>query len=318
MEDICRVLERFNLKNSSKILRKEIGKNKTTAANDEFLLSALRKAMVNKEKKKMREETKGINLKYKPFKPQDDKSFNKEETEAIMEKLMNRIVANPKLINEDSELNQKIEKIFNLEAFQKMVENADIFQDLSSSSLFSNSQLLQKSMMSQNTGMNQLLQPASLASSSVIDQSQKIDFEILKKEQEDSLLKSDKEESMHSEHLATFTRNDQKAKKSRDEDHYKKKIPQLKEEKTHTVSHEENPPMKNKEIKGNKEESHKISDRISKELKDHLTEGSPKTAKDEVDEYENDEDPGFIIEEVKKSDLPIMCQKISLKYGFPE
>lgn len=53
-------------------------------------------------------------------------SFNKEETEEIMEKLMNRIVAKPNLIADDK-LNAKIEKIFNVEAFQKMVENADIF-----------------------------------------------------------------------------------------------------------------------------------------------------------------------------------------------
>lgn len=48
---------------------------------------------------------------------------------------MNRIVAKPNLIADDK-LNAKIEKIFNVDAFQKMVENADIFQDLSSSSLF--------------------------------------------------------------------------------------------------------------------------------------------------------------------------------------
>jgi hypothetical protein len=72
-------------------------------------------------------------------------SFNKEETEEIMEKLMNRIVGKPNLIADDK-LNAKIEKIFNVEAFQKMVENADIFQDLSSSSIFNQSDLLQKSM----------------------------------------------------------------------------------------------------------------------------------------------------------------------------
>lgn len=43
-------------------------------------------------------------------------SFNKEETEEIMEKLMNRIVAKPNLIADDK-LNAKIEKIFNVEAF---------------------------------------------------------------------------------------------------------------------------------------------------------------------------------------------------------
>jgi len=58
-----------------------------------------------------------------------------------MEKLMNRIVSKPNLIADDK-LNAKIEKIFNVEAFQKMVENADIFQDLSSSSLFNQSEFL--------------------------------------------------------------------------------------------------------------------------------------------------------------------------------
>ena len=62
-----------------------------------------------------------------------------------MEKLMNRIVGKPNLIADDK-LNAKIEKIFNVDAFQKMVENADIFQDLSSSSiLFNQSEFLQKS-----------------------------------------------------------------------------------------------------------------------------------------------------------------------------
>ncbi len=48
-----------------------------------------------------------------------------------MEKLMSRIVAKPGLIA-DEKLNAKIEKIFNVDAFQRIVENADIFQDISS------------------------------------------------------------------------------------------------------------------------------------------------------------------------------------------
>lgn len=78
----------------------------------------------------------GILGNVKPLKSEKQNfSFNKEETEEVMEKLMNRIVAKPNLIADDK-LNAKIEKIFNVEAFQKMVENADIFQDLSSSSIF--------------------------------------------------------------------------------------------------------------------------------------------------------------------------------------
>ena len=48
-----------------------------------------------------------------------------------MEKLMSKVVQKPNLI-EDEKLNSKIEKIFNVEAFQKMVEHLDVFQDISS------------------------------------------------------------------------------------------------------------------------------------------------------------------------------------------
>ena len=48
-----------------------------------------------------------------------------------MEKLMSRVVAKPNLVA-DEKLNAKIEKIFNVEAFQRMVEHADVFQDISS------------------------------------------------------------------------------------------------------------------------------------------------------------------------------------------
>jgi hypothetical protein len=43
-----------------------------------------------------------------------------------MEGLMNRIAGKSEFIN-DNKLNAKIEKIFNVEAFQRMVERADIF-----------------------------------------------------------------------------------------------------------------------------------------------------------------------------------------------
>jgi hypothetical protein len=61
---------------------------------------------------------------YKPTPPAQNISFvseksiilkNKEETEAVMEKLMNRIVA--KLNPADEKLNSKIERIFNVEVF---------------------------------------------------------------------------------------------------------------------------------------------------------------------------------------------------------
>lgn len=67
--------------------------------------------------------------------------FNKEETEEIMEKLMSKVVAKPNLIADDN-LNAKIEKIFNNEAFQRMVEHADVFQDVSSMNISGSQQFL--------------------------------------------------------------------------------------------------------------------------------------------------------------------------------
>ena len=99
----------------------------------------IRKAIKDQEVKVKQEEVKeafgGQIGKYPLQQAKTNFSFNKEETEEIMEKLMNRIVAKPNLVADDK-LNAKIEKIFNVEIFQKMVENADIFQDLSSSSIF--------------------------------------------------------------------------------------------------------------------------------------------------------------------------------------
>ena len=85
----------------------------------------------------------------KPAPPKLDEenamNFNKEENEEIMEGLMNKIVVNPTFVN-DEKLNAKIEKIFGVECFNKMVENADVFQDISNTSLFNQSEFLQKSM----------------------------------------------------------------------------------------------------------------------------------------------------------------------------
>ena len=46
---------------------------------------------------------------------------SQEETEKIMEKLMNKLVQTPNLL-EDEKLNAKIEKFFDNQTFQKMVE----------------------------------------------------------------------------------------------------------------------------------------------------------------------------------------------------
>ena len=48
-----------------------------------------------------------------------------------MEKFMSKVVGKPNLVADDR-LNAKIDRIFSVDAFQRMVENADVFQDISS------------------------------------------------------------------------------------------------------------------------------------------------------------------------------------------
>ena len=69
---------------------------------------------------------------------------------------MNKIVAAPSFVNDDA-LNSKIEQIFGVEAFQKMVDNADVFQDISNTSLFNQSEFLQRSMNAANQSFTKLL-----------------------------------------------------------------------------------------------------------------------------------------------------------------
>lgn len=71
--------------------------------------------------------------------------YDKDENEEIMENLMNRIVAQPNFgqAGEDPKLAKRLESISRVGAFQKMVESADLLNDLSnSSSLFNQSEFL--------------------------------------------------------------------------------------------------------------------------------------------------------------------------------
>ena len=75
----------------------------------------------------------------------EEQNFNKEENEEIMEGLMNKIAGNPSFVN-DERLNRKIEGVLGMQAFQKMVDNAEVFEDIQNTTLFNQSEFLQKSM----------------------------------------------------------------------------------------------------------------------------------------------------------------------------
>lgn len=60
------------------------------------------------------------------------KQVSSQENEQIMDSLISRLVKNQALL-EDEKLNAKIEKFFDNQTFQKMVENVDVLQEMSSS-----------------------------------------------------------------------------------------------------------------------------------------------------------------------------------------
>lgn len=54
--------------------------------------------------------------------------MSNDEVEKVMENFMNKLFVSPNLL-EDENLNFKIEKIFENQVFQKMVENANVLED---------------------------------------------------------------------------------------------------------------------------------------------------------------------------------------------
>ena len=103
-------------------LREDLKANKRGLQDG--ILKAVRKAVVESDKYHMaRKSTNERNNNRRA----EFELMPKHESEAIMENLMQRMVNRPTKIQEEKEkvLNKQIEKVFELDAFQKMVENAD-------------------------------------------------------------------------------------------------------------------------------------------------------------------------------------------------
>lgn len=67
-----------------------------------------------------------------------------KQSEAIMEKLMSKMVQRPTQLaqQKEKELNQKIERVFELDAFQKMVDRDD--DSMGTKSFIGQSETIQK------------------------------------------------------------------------------------------------------------------------------------------------------------------------------
>jgi hypothetical protein len=140
LEELIAFCEQRKLTELVAGLRQELKTNrkpiKDTDANEmqKRTLRIIKEALVREDRKNIKQRKPDSKPDPKVVK-RPENSFNKDQNEEIMEGLLNKIVTNPAFINDDK-LNSKIEKIFGVEAFQKMVDNAEVFQDISNTSIF--------------------------------------------------------------------------------------------------------------------------------------------------------------------------------------
>lgn len=130
LEDLIKFCEERNLNEVASGLKADL-KAKQGGVGKEMqdrVLQMIRKAVKAEEVAKQPKVEMPVKVQSRGHGQPNQQQFylNKEETEEIMEKLMSKVVAKPNLIADDN-LNAKIEKIFNNEAFQRMVEHADVF-----------------------------------------------------------------------------------------------------------------------------------------------------------------------------------------------
>ncbi|CAK68833.1 unnamed protein product (macronuclear) [Paramecium tetraurelia] len=140
LKTIVKFLEHSGLQQSARKLKEEIimMKNEIDCEKkqQQMLMKIICQALDSKKKEKKKPIIDRQAVRRKP------KVFTQEQTEQIMEKFMNRLVSKPNLL-EDETLNEKIERYFDNATFQKMVDQADVFHDISNTSI-SNSILKKK------------------------------------------------------------------------------------------------------------------------------------------------------------------------------
>jgi hypothetical protein len=123
----------YELLETETAFRKEI-KGKHIILDDkdyEIYLSSMMKRSIKKEKENVKNAQKKIKKMKSVVKlcaPKKRKDLTEEETEDIMENLMNRLFTNYNIFGE-SKLNSNIEKIFENNMFQKLYNETDVLKE---------------------------------------------------------------------------------------------------------------------------------------------------------------------------------------------
>lgn len=206
---------------------------------------------------------------------------------------MHKMVDKPNLIADDA-LNEKIERMFNNTLFQRMVERADTLQEKEEEDKDGECPLV--TARAQEQFVRRVAQEAKKSDEAPHfggKQEAEIDFEpiatpVKEKKPEAVPLESGNE---------SFGINENACKTP---------ITETKKEEKKT---EEKKDSKKEQKEQRKEESKKEERRQNP--------GAEKPGEDDVDEYIDDEDMGFVVKEVDEEDFERMCKRLAMKHGYP-
>ncbi|CAD8064500.1 unnamed protein product [Paramecium sonneborni] len=288
LKTIVKFLEQSGLQQSARKLKEEIimMKNEIECEKQQqqMLMNIICQALEQKKKEKKKPLVDRQAVRRKP------KVFTQEQTEQIMEKLMNRLVSKPNLL-EDETLNEKIERYFDNVTFQKMVDQADVFHDISNSSI-SNSILKKKKT---ETSEEQQLQQQAPCFGKQIQESDQIVFgkiqQPLQHQKQQVLEKSPSVDELFTEEDVSRSA----AKHQQFEGIDTAKMPSI-------IRPES----------GCNDSSFFLQNSQSFVLHDM------EENKNIIDEYNDDDDPGFDLYEVGEKDFIKVAKQLADKFGFPQ
>ena len=317
-ESVINFLEKYGLMSTARVMRKEL-KNKQGIVLDidkekhltDMIYRELKKSQIDRQKEIQEKKSK---LQQRRKKKVPNTHMSNDEVEKVMEDFMNKVFVNPNLL-EDEKLNQKIEMVFDNKLFQKMVENANVLEDAGINN--SNSQIKgnDKGKVEEPFDIDKSLLDSKLIEKSELSQPYDPETE----DRHDPLEKRKKPKT-EQEKL------DQQKKHDSEVPAAEKQAPR------------ESSPIKPLNEKSLKNETEKIETFMKSEM-DQLSEiektknyddsrfiqdesSSILTLVDDnvevVDEYEDEDDPGFELYEVGEEDLEKVCVHLAKEYNFPD
>jgi len=201
---------------------------------------------------------------------------------------MHKMVEKPNLIADDA-LNEKIERMFNNTLFQRMVERADTIQDKEEE--MKDTELPLTSIKVQEQFIKKVAQEAKKEEVPHFGGRNEPEMEL---EHVETPVKEKKQEVVPLESANESFGVNEKACKT----------PITEPQKESEIKKKEKP---------QKQEEIKKTEIKKEEVKKEIVENQ----KEDIDEYIDDEDMGYVIKEVDEDDFERTCKRLAAKYGYP-